>query len=405
MDSAGNIKNTLRATPWAPELPPGRMLVPRKKKEKKSPRFHKGEVVLGKVLEITGSEYAKVRLPAGAYTAQIHEGLRKGDELYFEVIENKPSLVLRVHSVNSMLYGNYRKSREIARMLDIGFGELPEKTAEVISRRKSVVTRKQCLSLIRAYNSLAVNEPDTGLVIRTLFWMDEAGLEPTVQNYDKLKFAFIDLRNLGRYFRQLLNLAKDLNNEGDKLKIFARGLLEGNINLSFQVKFFSALQEHEGSSFAGISNKFTSYPGDIRRRVSVFRNFIDSIAAWNEIAAKSEVPYMIAIPFAPEGTPVITKILIRNSRKNFAQNRDSSIREIYKMILASEIIRKSENINKVITSENVEETLRGLALETRTQIISSGYALCGVLIPDESEDLDILPEQPLAGTRNVTVVI
>lgn len=117
----------------------------------KDSKFRKGEVLKGKVVSLLSRKVAKVSLPGRTVSAEIHNGLEPGDELFFIVDQVSPYLVLKVYSVMVGEGESEKSSAEILRVLDFPDEYEYEETIEVLKHFKGEIVRSFALRTATSY--------------------------------------------------------------------------------------------------------------------------------------------------------------------------------------------------------------------------------------------------------------
>mgnify|MGYP001491833071 CR=1 FL=1 len=121
-------------------------------------KLRAGEVVQGTILDTYANNEASVRLPVGSFRCELHGNLKRGDELYFKVIEAHPVLYLKVYSVSVAYQNKIRKSSEIIRILDLPDNNIYNSLIDFLISQKHIIIRDEALLIMRDYNELSESD-------------------------------------------------------------------------------------------------------------------------------------------------------------------------------------------------------------------------------------------------------
>ncbi|MFA5513161.1 MAG: hypothetical protein WC313_12000, partial [Candidatus Kapaibacterium sp.] len=147
------------------------------KKDQQLKKFRIGEILQGKIIDTDGGGIGKVRLPSGIFTCSLHKGLVAGDVLFFKIAEVEPTLVLKVHSVQS--YGQNGKlgTEDIIRILDLPKLDIFKYSAIIFLNFRNMIYKEDLLKFYKFYTQIPNSEEYDGeSIASTLFWMAESGL-------------------------------------------------------------------------------------------------------------------------------------------------------------------------------------------------------------------------------------
>ena len=90
-----------------------------------------GEIVQGSIIEVYSDKEVLVKLPIGTMTATLMGKLKKGDALFFRVMEIDPGLVLRIYAVGTRVKSKENTTEELVRILDLPDHPLTIMTTQV----------------------------------------------------------------------------------------------------------------------------------------------------------------------------------------------------------------------------------------------------------------------------------
>jgi hypothetical protein len=158
-----------------------------------------GEIVQGSIVEVYSDKEVLVKLPIGTLTATLMGKLKKGDALFFRVMEIDPGLVLRIYAVGTRVKSKENTTEELVRILDLPDHPFYMNFFEYIKNKRTLITRDEMLLFFKSYISLPEEEHKQETVIniyKTLHMMKDALIPLKTDLYFKLKPFFIGEKNI-----------------------------------------------------------------------------------------------------------------------------------------------------------------------------------------------------------------
>lgn len=157
MDGSTKIVKTYKdPTHYSPS---GRGLVHRQDRKKSIEiKFKKGEILKGLVLKTISSKISQIALPGGTVTAEIHNRLEVGDELFFIVDSISPELRLKVYSILCKHQHEKRSIDELIRILDLPDMNIYYDLLENLVQYRNEIKRAEVLEIIGILNTYNENE-------------------------------------------------------------------------------------------------------------------------------------------------------------------------------------------------------------------------------------------------------
>jgi len=304
------------------------------KKDQQLKKFRIGEILQGKIIDTDGGGIGKVRLPSGIFTCSLHKGLVAGDVLFFKIAEVEPTLVLKVHSVQS--YGQNGKlgTEDIIRILDLPKLDIFKYSAIIFLNFRNMIYKEDLLKFYKFYTQIPNSEEYDGeSIASTLFWMAESGLH----------FEFDLFNHSYKYFKGLKEIDFILNKffliQYPRLQERLKTLISPHKNEFFafpedvfqNIDYFSKEKpDSEINFYSLIHNLSNSHiDNELGNTPSDLLDFLDSMHLWNSICNGSNAAYHWSFPFKFHNRTYIITLVIR-SQFSIADtgNRKSNINEI-----------------------------------------------------------------------------
>lgn len=198
-------------------------------KPKQTPTALKqGEILIGSIIEVLSEEIAKVKLPTGTFSASIHKHLKAGDTLYLFVKEVSPSLVLKVHSVSSVVDSKKLSPKDILRILDLSADEYMLAVAEYLSNKKSRIVRSEMLDYysILSDKSIEKKRMKSSVVLEIVFVLENAGLSLSMESIESLYQLFLPIEDIYDTLRDIIRIGISVKSsnyrisEKDNIELF-----------------------------------------------------------------------------------------------------------------------------------------------------------------------------------------
>lgn len=267
--------------------------------------FRVGEILQGKILNATGDGQGLVRLPSGDFICMLHKGLLSGDELFFKITDVEPSLVLKVHAVQSHFQRKKRKREDIVRILDLPNADLFLFTSDMYVTFKNMIYKDDLLNFYKFYQKVPNSENyDAESIARALFWLTESGIPFEFDIFQAAYKYFDGLKNIDFYIRKLFFeiFPKLSTNVQNILLPYKSSYFNLNKNTFPNIDYFSNNLKNSDSFYhimKTISNLklYELFQGIPIRIVE----FIDSMNFWNSICTGSEAAYHWTFPIKNEG--------------------------------------------------------------------------------------------------------
>jgi len=294
---------------------PGNKYYPTKQKHPK-PQFSKlrqGEVVQGKIIQITGYQTALVRLPIGNFHAEIHGKLLQGDELFFIVVATTPNLILKVHSVSVIKDKNPRTDKEILRLLDLPENKEFQEAVRVAITYENHILRDDIFAILRQYSTLSKSE------------IVSYNLESILNQLWRFKVWNIDFDS--ELFLKTLPFSCNLgiivqhfhvyNNSTDYSKYF------DYVANSFDIReYIIRLKTHMSNYFNDLTkslDKNVVQDPEVLYAIDKIRSFIQSMHFQNTLTLHNNYNFQLFTPFIYKGQFKILLFTLRAIKPNLLE--------------------------------------------------------------------------------------
>ena len=165
-----------------------------------------GEIVQGTILEVYSEKLVLVKLPIGTLTANLTGKLKRGDSLFFRVMDIDPNLVLRIYAVGTRNKSKENTTEELVRILDLPDHPFYTKFFDYIKFKRTLITRDEMIMFFKAYITLPEEEHKQESqvnIYKTLHMMKDALIPLKMDLYFKLKPFFIGEKNILQNFEIL----------------------------------------------------------------------------------------------------------------------------------------------------------------------------------------------------------
>ena len=308
--------------------------VPTRKKAKSSIQLKKGEIIAGTIMDNIGQNQVVVRLPMGTYNAFLRGRLKKGDYLFLKVIENSPSLMLKIHSVYTHKNRKPIPDDEILRILDLPDSKFYKELLRVIRKFESSIIRDSILLIVKDYLGLIeqkVRVEKHPEATKTIFFMRKYRMKLSPENFEDVRMLFV---NPNVFLNSVLNIEK-FTLRGNKnfpvLKNILKSIHSNIYNVKSMMYLFSSSGVDEG--------KLTTFYEIIRKHVignSVFaliindariiKSSFDALYKWNEFALSSDAPFFAYLPFPVKGRLEIARIMMLRPDNKMNKNIRMSLK-------------------------------------------------------------------------------
>jgi hypothetical protein len=383
----------------------GYTYVPQRDNAKKNDplKLRIGEVLKGTIVDVFPNAEALVRIPLGTFRSELHNNLKPGDELFFKVIDNYPSLFLKVHSVSVKKNGKEIDSSQILRMLDLPSNELYKLLVDFLKTQKHLILRDEALLIIRYYSELSQNDLNNKSlteIFRTLFWLNDSQLEISSSVFRKLYPLFRD----GDFVKNtLIRLYAELTGTSDQEKM--RNLLRQiNPKISF-AKFLSFFSSD--STFYKWLNDLVD-TGFAPKSAHDLFEIINSMHYWNynSFSFNHSLHQIIPIPFAKNF--ITMRLVLMNCRtvdnskspKNILSEKDPG------KILANSHLISAIELKENNTYDELIENLKKMSEDLNLIAKYNNLSLQAFIIHDEEGiERDILPTKPISASKNFSIVV
>ncbi len=308
--------------------------VPVRKKAKSSIQLKKGEIIAGTIMDNNGQNQVVVRLPMGTYNAFLRGRLKKGDYLFLKVIENTPSLMLKIHSVYTHKNRKPIPDDEILRILDLPDSKFYKELLRVIRKFESRIVRDSILLIVKDYLGLIeqkVRVEKHPEATKAIYFMRKHGMKLSPENFEDVRMLFV---NPNVFLNSVLNIEK-FTLRGNKnfpvLKNILKSIHSNIYNVKSMMYLFSSSGVEEG--------KLTTFYEIIRKHVignSVFaliindariiKSSFDALYKWNEFALNNDAPFFAYLPFPVKGRLEIARILMLRPDNKMNKNIRMSLK-------------------------------------------------------------------------------
>jgi len=390
-------------------------------KKTKPTKLRPGEIVQGTIIEVHSSNEATVRLPNGTFRAVLHGALKRGDTLFFKVVESAPSLILRIYAVYSIINGKKVRNKDIIRILNIPEKDYTIRIMSFYSIRRSIIVRDDILIFLRLFEQLDKKEfEDTPIkdIFKVLFLMYESNLPYSYELYKKIKPMFIGMNYLQAAMELLdqykFYMPEPIQTHLDRL---LRGLKNPETDLMYLFRFFGikAVGPKE-TSFYNILRQFLNIEYQQKKNPEMYnlqaivRNLIDAIEAqyiMNVFALKNKTPLYFFIPMFIWDSYYIAQLSLIKERS-----------DAYRLSLLTfndklgEVLTQATYSNKKLNASFFNESqeactiLKKHLMALRRVLYSKNYdigALKASNIP--IEEIDMIQERSQQQPKTISVVI
>jgi hypothetical protein len=357
-----------------------------KSKNPKLKNFRLGEIIQGKILSLVEKGVGVVRLPNGNFTCHLHPGLLADDELFFRIAEVEPSLVLKVHSVQSHIRGKKRKKEDIIRILDLPDEDLYLYTCDLFLTFKNMIYKDDLLRFFKFYSKVPKNEQfETDSFSRALFWLAESGLPFEYDIFEITYKYFNSLKSIDELQQKLFNqyfklLPESLNK---MTKIFLDNF-NGFVNENnFKFGYYSMNYESDDFCFFKLISKISGSPisATMENVPELITEFIEAMHIWNNICSTCDSAYHWTFPFNLKGKTKLITMVFRSqfNIQNISQESASTNPDIDIGITLNEIFRFIgidfiEEINSTNSLDQLSLVLGKYMSQTGLLLLALHYA-------------------------------
>lgn len=370
---------------------------PVRKKKKEKQKFRIGEVVHGTVLERPAPDEAVVRLSSGVFRAALKGDLRKGDSLFFKVLDTEGSLVLRVHSVSIKAGGKELSAKELLRMLDLLDNELYRNLINISKSCNSIIFRDEILTMVsilaKAETSIINHQPITD-VYRAVFFLQQAGgkaeyLPEIFPAFRGPKYIYGLLSELEPKIDLLPeDYSTDLNNLYNLIR-------SANLSFAEAIRLFSDSELKKSLSFKKVIDDFSEQYLTInnlelqRAQSSAIHisNFLSAIKIWNSNFAEENNPEFYILPINTGSNYGILSAFLAPAREKLPAN--------IKLDLASLAENDKAKTNLEKFEQDFNNYLNNKNLSIRLLLFSNSA----------DNETDLTPDQSQIQLRKFSVVV
>lgn len=385
--------------------------VPKQAKTPGSLKLREGEIVSGFIVSKIDNETAKVRLPNGTFTAELHSRLEANDELFFKVVQVNPHLILKVYSVSSMLRGKKLSDNELIRILDLPENEIFYNIVQVLSENKATVGRDEALLIHRTFDFLKAREIESYTlknVVSTLFWMQEADIAFNREYFFSLADFFKELGYLSKIFEELhRELQVYASADLVAMKSYISSIVGGKLDFLPSLAVFSL--DDRNDSLYKFLNEFSKrasqgipiHQKNIYNLSKRLISLIESQAFWNMIALQGAAPFHLFVPFCINESYDFIKLIMQN-RSNKIRIKDGE--NLFDLGLYMNKSLEKASLPEVSSFKNIEQ-MTDFATQLKAALAQNSISLQAFIVLIDGVERDILPEQPKAPTRHFSIVV
>lgn len=366
-------------------------------------KIRQGEILKGEILAVYTNSEALVRLPIGTFQSELHNRLKKGDELFFEVQASNPSLVLKVHSVTSKINTEYRKPDDICRMLELPDSRIYIDLIVFLQSRRNIIERNQVLIIIKNFNALTPEikefKSETE-IFRTYFWLNESNLIGSNENFKK----YFPLFQNGDFTKDILiKLYYDIKNseEAEKYKSLLR-IINPNTSIKRLITFFS-----KDSNFYIWLDKLISDSKAPKSAIQLM-NILESMNDWNQVALIAGNSFQIIFPIPFKKDFITLKLILMN----FISERDRQRRQTGEMetdpakIIALGKISEDLQLKSSDSIEDLSINLMDFIQDLNLVAKYNNMSIQALILHDENgNERDLLPGKFVTSSRNFSIVV
>jgi hypothetical protein len=391
-------------------------------KKSKPTKLRPGEIVQGTIIEVHANDEATVRLPNGTYRAVLHGALKRGDTLFFKVVESAPTLILRIYAVYCVINGKKVSNKDIIRILN-----LPEKiyTDQIISFysfRRSIIVRDDILVFLRLFDQIDSKElEDTPIkdLFKVLFLMHESNLPFSKELYKKIKPMFIGINYLQAAMALLDQYKFYMPDPLQKrLEHLFNRLKDPDTDLMYLFNYFSIRNQSSDKqiTFYSLLRQFLNIEYSAKKNPEMFnlqtivKNLVEAIEAqhiMNSFAHRNKTPKYFFVPIFIWDNYFIAQLAIKKEKNNTIMFSILTFNDELGEVLTQGNYN-DKKINTIFISESEESSsiLQKHLMALRRVLYSKNYdagALKATNMP--IEEIDMIQDRTQQQPKKISVVI
>jgi len=384
-----------------------------------------GEIAHGTILEASIGKDAIVRLPHGDFTATLSGKLKKGDSLFFKILETEPRLVLKIFAASTKNNGQDISADEMLRILDIPVSEFNRELLVFLKSRRTIINREEFLAIYKLHLSIPeaeIKQTPEGNLMKALFYINDSSMQFTPELFSKIKLAFSPPDEFFRLFKLIDSLLPLLpKSVRDKLTSLYSGTKNIEHNLSDLLGFITgshALAKKDNNLYnllaEILSTKVAQIPAlEALRNLSL--NLLQSIEQQyylNNLALQWNSPIYLFLPVIIRGNKKLARIIVK--KMHTPRPGHQLIKFSFELISDEfgEIVANVSYMNNQISiglfTENNQtaEFLREYLPELESSVKNQNFIIKSITVNQTSQEiLDSVNEFSSPAGQNISVVI
>ncbi len=346
-------------------------------KKDRETRYRIGEILKGEVIKMISSKIAMVALPGGTVSAEIHNRLEVGDDLFFVVDSIIPNLVLKVYSVYSRIEGKRVPTKEIVRVLDFPNLSVYSDTVDVVTQYKNEIVRTDVINYIQQYQEFYSEGKfqDMEIFVEASIVLDSEDLHESKLN------SIYNFFNFPRFFENQYKRFKNTVLESRNKKFDLQRLLLGiNIHTNHEIGLQGTLLLPEDKDFI---------------------DMVESIQILNISYAYGKL-YYVLLPIIDSKNLYMAKLVLMDKSEIIPDNKTQNFSEFMRKFFAL----YNKLYDSDFRSNNNITTIKKYALELKSHLLREQVILQYFIIPSiEQGDINLLDINLGYQRNNFSVVI
>jgi hypothetical protein len=294
-------------------------------KKSKSFRLRNGEIIHGRILNIPRPQEAIVRLPIGTLNAQLHGNLKKGDELFFQVLKSDPGLVLRVFAASVVSGGSEVPNSELLRMLDLPQDSTYSAALKFLKLDNSTIAREDLLFLVNSYHQLSsqiVKGNEINDIFRALLFFREYNLTLDNNIFARILPGLTGLSLLSKSLEELESMLRLMPESiSTELKKMFDKMKSGKMNMRESV-FLMQISKDSGTIYSKLVELLNNVSIDktamdqIRKPAENIIRVIEAQYLLNSLSVVKNSPYYLLAPFYMKNSLKMIQMVVKDNKKD-----------------------------------------------------------------------------------------
>jgi flagellar hook-length control protein FliK len=390
-------------------------------KKSKSFQLRNGEIIHGRVLNVPREQEAIVRLPIGTLNAQLHGNLKKGDELFFQVMKSDPGLVLRVYAASVVSGGKEIAPSEILRMLDLPQDRNYTAALKFLKLDNSTIAREELLFLVNSFHQLSsqiVKTSNINDLFRALLFFREYNLALDNNIFARILPGLTGLSLLSESLEELETMLRFLPDtfSGELKKIFDK-MKSGKMNIRESIFLMQISKDSGGiySKLVDMLNDKTIEKSIMDRLRTPAENIIRIIEAQyllNSLSVVKDSPYYLLAPFYMQNSIKMIQMVVKDKKdkKRKKSKQETAFQMLLSMLgkvrinlgLDENELNASINVSDAGIRSYIEKNMNTL----KQQFINNDIDINSIKVAGYNEGvMDFFESKKPLSTGNLSVVV